>query len=123
MVQRVYPNTENLVHTDRNSIIEEELVSPQIVTGSIFIVELNYEINIVRVSAVLTGAEITSFGIETINTPEGTVHSSARILINIPNEQSTPCLFHVVENFAGNYAGVIGCLSTYDPSEDWFAEK
>ena len=52
MVQRVYPNTENIVHTDPNLIIEEELVSPQIVSGSIFIVELNYEINIIRVSAV-----------------------------------------------------------------------
>ena len=85
--------------------------------------ELNYEINIIKVSAVLPGAEITSFGIETIDTPEGTVQSLPRILINIPNEQSTPYLFHVVENFARNYAGVIGCLSTYDPSEDLFAEE
>ena len=122
MVQHVY-NTENIVHTNPNSIIEEELVSPQIVSGSIFIVELNYEINIIRVSAVLPGAEITSFGIETIDTPEATVQSLARILINIPNEESTPYLFHVVENFSGNYAGVIECLSTYDPSEDLFAEE
>ena len=63
MVQHVY-NTENIVHTNPNSIIEEELVSPQIVSGSIFIVELNYEINIIRASVVLPGAEITSFGTE-----------------------------------------------------------
>ena len=122
MVHRVY-NNENIVHTNPNSTIEEELVSPQIVSGSIFIGELNYEINIIKISAVLPGAEITSLGIETIDTPEGTVQSLAKILINIPNEQSTPYLFHVVENFAGNYAGVIGCLSTYDPSEDLFAEE
>ena len=121
-VQRVYPNTDNIVHTDLNAIIEEELVSPQIVSGSILIVELNYKINIIRVSAVLPGTEITSVSIKTINTPEGTVHSLARISINIPNEHSTPYLFHVVENFMENY-GVIVCLSTSEPSEDLFAEE
>ena len=77
MVQRIYPNTENIVHTDSNAIIEEELVSLQIVSGSIFIEKLNYEINIITVSAVLPGAEIISVGIKTINTPEGTVQSLA----------------------------------------------
>ena len=72
MFQRLYPNTENIVHS--NLVIGEKVVSPQIVSGNIFINDLNYGINIIRASAFPPNAEIISVGIKIINTRK--VHSN-----------------------------------------------
>ena len=106
------------------TIVEHHVVSPQLINGnSTFEVDLNFEINIIKINAIATNIHIQEIGIITIKTPVGTVQSLARILLQTPDEQATPCLFHVVEDFPSNYAGIIGCLSTHDPLEYLEAEE
>ena len=125
MVRNVGPNSERAPDTESPlTIVEHHVVSPQLINGnSTFEVNLNFEINIMKINAIAANTHIQEIGIITIETPVGTVQSLARILLHTPDEQKTPYLFHVVENFPGNYAGIIGCLSTYDPSEYLEAEE
>lgn len=100
--------------------IEEVIHSPVLANGTgTFAVNLNYGINFVKIHALSPAVVLHSVGSITLLTNEGAITSVARILIHHPSEEYSPYLFHVVESYPV-YAGVIGCVSTYDPSESMF---
>lgn len=106
--------------SNQRTEVEQVINSPQLHNGTgIFAANLNFGLNIITISALHPGTIFHSIGIIPMIANGESIVSLARILITYPNEEGSEHLFHVVEYYP-NYAGVIGSLSTYDPSESAF---